>query len=186
MNLETKRLVLRNLQESDLDDFHHYRSNAKICKFQSCDVFTIKESKKFINEQSQTIFGTAGEWKQVGIELKENKKLIGDLALKPDKSEPRTVEIGVTLAPEYQKKGFAAEAFTKVFEHLFNETKTHRITAILDVDNISSLRLLENLNFRREAEFKKSYWDKNMNEWRDEYFYALLKEEWKIKYDKNF
>ena len=27
---------------------------------------------------------------------------------------------------------------------------------------------MENLNFRREAEFKKSYWDKKMNEWRDE------------------
>ncbi len=40
------------------------------------------------------------------------------------------------------------------------------------------IRLLENWNFRREAEFIKSFWDK-AEMWRDEYLYAMLKEEWK-------
>lgn len=43
---------------------------------------------------------------------------------------------------------------------------------------IGSKRLMGNLNFRREAEFKKSFWDKKMNEWRDEYLYAMLKSDW--------
>ena len=33
--------------------------------------------------------------------------------------------------------------------------------------------------FVREAHYIKSYWDKNMNEWRDEFLYAMLKENWK-------
>ena len=37
---------------------------------------------------------------------------------------------------------------------------------------------MENLNFRREAEFKKSFRDAKMNEWRDEYLYAMLKGDW--------
>ena len=180
MNLETKRLILRNLCEDDLDDFHSYRSNPDICKFQSFDVFTIEQSKAFIESQKDAKFGTPGEWTQVAIELKENKKLIGDLALKPESHEPRTVEIGVTLNIEYRKQGFAVEAFERIFEYLFSETETHRIFGILDVENAGSLRLLENLNFRREAEFKKSFWDRKINEWRDEYLYALLKEDWKI------
>jgi RimJ/RimL family protein N-acetyltransferase len=81
------------------------------------------------------------------------------------------------LNTEYQGKGFAIEAFTKVFEYLFTETETHRIIGLLDTENIGSRKLMENLNFRREAEFKKSYWDKKMNEWRDEYLYALLKDD---------
>lgn len=179
MNLETERLILRNLRESDLDDFHVYHSDAEVCKFQSYDAFTIEDSKKFIAEQKAAEFGTPGEWVQVGIEWKNNGKLVGDLALKPMKDEPRTVEIGVTLNPEYQGKGFAIEAFKRIFEYLFSETETHRIYGILDVENTGSLRLLERLNFRREGEFKKSFWDKNFNEWRDEYLYALLKEDWK-------
>ncbi len=114
-----------------------------------------------------------------GIEWKENGKLIGDFALKAMKDEPRTVEIGVTLNPNYQGKGFAVEAFDKIFEYLFSETETHRIIGILDIENDGSRKLLENLNFRREADFKKSYWDKGFNEWRDEYLYALLKEDWR-------
>ncbi len=178
MNLETERLILRKLQMSDLNDFHSFRSNPEICKFQSFTPFTIEESKKFIEEQSQTVFGTPGKWAQVGIVWKESNKLVGDFALKPEKDEPRTVEIGVTLNTGYQGKGFAIEAFQKVFEHLFTETETHRVIGLLDTENHGSRKLMENLNFRREAEFKKSYWDAKMNEWRDEYVYALLKEDW--------
>lgn len=181
MNLETERLILRNLRESDFDDFHQYRSNAEICKFQGFDVFTVEESKKFIKEQTDAKFGTAGEWIQIGIKWKETGRLVGDLALKPEAHEPRIVEIGVTLDLQYRGQGFAVEAFSGMFEYLFNETETHRIFGLLDVENVGSLHLMENLNFRREGEFKKSFWDKKMNEWRDEFLYAMLKEDWQTK-----
>lgn len=178
MNLETERLILRKLQMSDMEDFHSFRSDPEICKFQSFMTFSIEDSKKFIEEQSRIEFGTPGEWVQTGIVWKENNKLVGDFALCPKEDEPRTVEIGVTLNTPYQGKGFAVEAFTKVFEYLFTKTETHRIIGLLDTENHGSRKLMENLNFRREAHFIKSYWDKKMNEWRDEYVYAMLKEDW--------
>ena len=178
MNLETTRLILRKLKMSDLEDFHSFRSNPDICKFQSFMTFSIEDSKKFIDEQKDLEFGTPGEWVQTGIVWKEHNKLVGDFALCPDKDQPRTVEIGVTLNTEFQGKGFAVEAFTKIFEYLFTETKTHRIVGLLDTENHGSRKLMENLNFRREAEHKKSYWDEKMDEWRNEYVYAMLKEDW--------
>jgi RimJ/RimL family protein N-acetyltransferase len=166
------------LRDSDLNDFHAYRSNPEICKFQSFKPFSIEESKDFIETQKNAEVGDPGKWVQVGIVLKENHRLIGDLALKPEPHEPRIVEIGVTLNLEQRKKGFAIEALQRAFDFLFAETETHRIFGLLDVENAGSLRLLEHLNFRREAEFKKSYWDSKMNEWRDEFLYALLKDDW--------
>lgn len=180
MNLETERLILRNLRADDFSDFHGYRSNAEICRFQSFDAFTVEQSRAFVESQKNAWFGVPGEWVQIAIESKENNRLIGDLALKPDAHEPRVVEIGITLNLENRKRGFAAEAFKAVFKRLFTETETHRIFGILDVENTDSLRLLENLNFRRQGEFKKSFWDAKSSEWRDEYLYALLKEDWKI------
>ncbi len=143
MNLETKRLILRKLRASDLDDFHSFRSNPDICKFQSFTPFTIEESKKFIAEQSKTEFGIPGEWVQAGIVWKENDKLVGDFALKPERDEPRTVEIGVSLNTEYHGKGFAVEAFNKVFEYLFTKTDTHRIIGLLDTKNHGSRKLMK-------------------------------------------
>ncbi len=166
------------MKESDLEDFHSYRSNAEICKFQSFDAFTIEDSKEFIDKVKDLEFGTPGEWVQIGMEWKENGKLVGDLALCPAKDEPRNVEIGVTLNLNYRGKGFAIEAFKGVFEYLFTETETHRIFGILDTENHGSRKLMENLNFRREAHFVKSFWDEGFNEWRDEYVYAMLKEDW--------
>lgn len=177
--LETERLILRNLRESDLEDFYLYRSNPEICRFQSFDAFTIEECKRFIASQKDARFGAPGGWVQIGIERKENGRLIGDLALKPEPDEPRTVEIGVTLNLQSRGRGFAAEAWRRVFEYLFGRTETHRIYGILDTANTGSRKLLENLGFRREAEFRRSFWDKKSDEWRDEYLYALLEEDWK-------
>lgn len=183
MNLETERLILRNLRASDLDDFHIYHCDPEICKYQSYDVFSVEDSRQFIEEQSRKEFGVPGEWAQAGIELKENGKLVGDFALKALKDEPRTVELGVTLNPQYQGKGIAVELFKRIFEYLFDETETHRIIGILDIENDGSRKLMENLNMRREAHFKKSYWDRGFNEWRDEYLYALLKEDWQNNFN---
>lgn len=156
MNLETDRLILRNLRTSDLDDFYLYRSNPDVCKFQSFDPFTIEDCKEFIEDKKDLKFGTAGERVQVGIEWKENNRLVGDIALRVDKNEPRLVEIGVTLNREYQHKGVAIEAFKRIFEYLFTETETHRIIGISDVENIESHRLVEKLNFRVKANLEKA------------------------------
>ncbi len=183
MNIETERLILRNMTVRDLDDFHAYRSDVELCKFQDFDVFTVEESRAFIDKVKDIEFGAPGGWVQLGIELKESSRLIGDVALKPESDEPRNVEIGATLNPKYHGKGFAIEAFNRVFEYLFTKTETHRIFGILDTGNQGSLKLMKNLNFRREAHFIKSFWDKGFNEWRDEYLYAMLKEDWENNFN---
>lgn len=178
MILETERLILRNMKESDLEDFHSYRSNAEICKFQNFDVFTIEDSKEFIDKVKDLEFGTPGEWVQIGMEWKENGRLVGDFALQPEKDEPHIVEFGVTLNLQYRKQGFAVEALSKAFEYLFTETETQKILGVLDTENFGSKRLMENLNMKKVVELEKSFWDKKMNEWRDEYIYALRKQDW--------
>ena len=54
--------------------------------------------------------------------------------------------------------------------------KKHRITASVDPRNTKSIALLERINMRKEAYFKKSFWFNN--EWADDIVYAILKEEW--------
>lgn len=179
MRLETERLILRNLREDDLADFHAHHSDPEICRFLRHDLFTPEMTREFIGRQKDAEFGMPGEWVQVGVELKEMGRLIGDLALKPEKEEPRVVEFGVTLGPGHRQRGYAIEALRAVFGHLFKDTDTHRIVGLLDTENDASRRLMENLGFRREGEFRKSFWDRRMDAWRDEYLYALLREDWK-------
>jgi len=85
-------------------------------------------------------------------------------------------EIGYTLSPAFQGKGYAIEAVKAILDYLFSKLKKHRITASVDPDNIKSIRLLENVGFRKEAHFIKSF---RMNDqWYDDCIYAILTEEW--------
>ena len=68
LNIITKRLIIRHLELSDLSDFHIYRSNPEITKYQGFDVMTIEQAEEFIKDNSTKHFGKAGEWVQYGIE----------------------------------------------------------------------------------------------------------------------
>lgn len=121
-------------------------------------------------------FGPANQWAKMGLELKSEKKLIGDISLKPE-GDVRVVEFGISLSRGYQGKGFATEALAAIFDPLFAEKQVHRITALMDVDNSAIIALMDRLGFRREGHYLQSFFDNG--EWRDEYFYALLKEDWR-------
>jgi len=179
MNLETERLIIRNLRESDLEDFFEYRSDPKVCELQGFEPITRENAKLFIEEQKDAEVGKAGERTQLAVELKSEKKVIGDIYLKLESGNARVVECGVSFSTEYQGKGLAKEALTKVFSYLFEEKNVHRIIGITDVENASCIAMIESLNFRREAEFKQSFWDEGKKEWRDEFLYAMLKKDWK-------
>ena len=179
MNLETERLFIRNFRESDVADFVEYRSNPEVCEFQGYEPFTEEMGRSYIESLKDETFGESGKWNQLAVQLKSEKKLIGDIGIKPEAGQPQTVECGISFSTKYQGKGLAKEALTKVFDYLFAEKNIHRIIGIVDVENTSAVRLLENMHFRREAEFKESFRDEGKNEWRDEFLYAMLKKDWK-------
>jgi aminoglycoside 6'-N-acetyltransferase len=110
------------------------------------------------------------------MELKENHQIIGDLGLKFSLEDPLQAEIGYTLSRPNQKKGLAFEAVSRMLDYIFTELGLHRIIAITDTRNDSSIALLERLGMRCEAHFQKSYWD--TGEWTDEFLYAILEQEW--------
>jgi RimJ/RimL family protein N-acetyltransferase len=175
MKLETNRLIIRYLRPGDLEDVHAFRSDPEVCRYQGYEPATREESKSFIEWQAGKEFGVASEWVQVGLELKDQQKLIGDIGLKPEQ-DVRIVEYGISMSRDYQSRGLASEALTAIFHHLFNERGAHRITAIMDVDNTAMIALAERLGFRREGHYRQSFFDKG--EWRDEYLYALLERDW--------
>jgi ribosomal-protein-alanine N-acetyltransferase len=178
MNLPTNRLIIRNLRETDLADFVEYRSDPEVCKFQGFEPFTREQGKEYLESLKDGTFGKAGKWNQLGIELKSENKLIGDIGLKPETGDPRIVECGVSFSTRYQGKGYAKEALTRIFDHLFTEQNIHRIIGVVDVENAGAIRLLESLRFRREAHFLQSFCDNG--DWRDEFLYAMLEKDWKI------
>lgn len=176
MHLETERLTLRKLRDEDLHDLHAYRSDPEVCRYQAYEPETLDGCRELIEWQKDKEFGAPNQWAKVGMELKSEKKLIGDISLKPE-GDVRVVEFGISLSRDFQGQGLASEALTAIFEHIFGEKGVHRITALMDVDNVAVITMVERLGFRREGHYIKSFFDNG--EWRDEYFYALLESDWR-------
>ncbi len=180
MNFETERLIIRKIRETDLADFVEYRADPEVCKFQGFEPLTGEKAVKYIEAIKDGDFGEAGKWFQLGIELKSEKKLIGDIGLKPTLNNSNIVEFGLSLSGSYQGKGYAGEAIAGICDFLFREKEIHRIFGTTDTENLSCIRMCENLNFQREGKLRQNFWDEAMQMWRDEYLYAMLKKDWEI------
>ncbi|MBX2992990.1 MAG: GNAT family N-acetyltransferase [Bacteroidetes bacterium] len=176
ISITTSRLRIRNLRPSDLADFHSYRSNPEVTKYQMFDVMTQEQSAEFIKMQYNKAFGIAGEWVQYGIEMKETGKIIGDCAIRLKIDDARIAEIGITISHREQRRGFAKETLNGVLSFLFDTQHVHRVVETVDAENAASIQLLKSLGFRQEGHFVESLFFKG--KWGSELQFAMLKREW--------
>lgn len=173
-NINTDRLELRILKLQDKDEFLKYRSMPEVYQYQGWRQTNIFEIESFINKNSTTCPDTPNTWLQLAVCLKDGR-LIGDIGIH-FLEDGFQAEIGYTLSPTYQGKGYAMEAVKAVLDYLFQNLSKHRVTASVDPENTKSAGLLERIGFRKEAHFIKSY--RMDDKWLDDCVYAILKDEW--------
>lgn len=60
-------------------------------------------------------------------------------------------DVGVYVAPEYQRRGYAREALTLLLRFAFHELNMYKLSADILAYNTSSVRLFESLGFRPDG-----------------------------------
>ena len=87
------------------------------------------------------------------------------------------LEMGYVFNRNYWGCGYAAESCTVLIQQAFSRG-IHRIYAECDPNNERSWKLLERLEFQREAHFRKNvyFWKDEAGKaiWKDTYVYAKL------------
>lgn len=170
----TERLVIRKLKADDAHNFFKYRSLPEVYEFQSFRPKDIEEVGEFFGKVSEFI-NVPNSWFQLAICMKENNRLIGDIGIH-FLADDAQIEIGYTLAPDFQGHGYATEALKEVIHYLFADLNKNRIIASVDPNHKKSIRLLEKMGMRKEAHFIQSIIIEDV--WRDDCIYAILQEEW--------
>ena len=174
--IATARLLLRRFSESDIEPFWIYRCDAQVALYQGWVAdFSRADAAAFVREQMVQPPGIPGSWQQLALERTADHRLIGDCGLHW-LDAARQVELGITLASEYQGMGYAQEALQAVLQYLFASCGCHRITAMTDPRNLACIALLEKLGMRREGHLVKHLYIRG--EWVDDLQYAMLAEEW--------
>jgi RimJ/RimL family protein N-acetyltransferase len=173
IKFKTPRLIIKTITEENTYDMFEYRSDHNVSKFHLFHPQNIEEIKDFIKKYTKT-FNKEGTWFQLGIFL--NTKMIGDLGIHFMGPDNMQCEIGFTIHPHYQRRGYGKESVYCLIDHLFNILRKHRIIASTRPDNTASIALLEKSGFRKEGCFVKSILNEEI--WEDDLRYAMLREEW--------
>ncbi|SFC89852.1 GNAT family N-acetyltransferase [Pseudoalteromonas denitrificans] len=173
--LNSKNYIIRAFKYSDLQTFADYRARPEVAQFQSWSSYVLEDAISLFENIDYKNFAVAGNWYQLAITDIQTDNILGDLAVYF--IDDQQVEIGFTIAPEFQKQGIAFEAINCLLTYLFTELKIHRIIAITDANNTASYKLLEKIRFRKEAHFIQNVFFKGV--WGDEFQYALLSTEFK-------
>ncbi|TKI71597.1 GNAT family N-acetyltransferase [Lysinibacillus mangiferihumi] len=168
MNITTQRLHIRKFEIQDWQAVVNYMSDQTVMHYMPEGVLTAQQVRKFISDNRD-------EAKHFAIVLQEKSQVIGHLVFHPYFGE-HTYEIGWVLNPAYYRKGYASEAAQALLDYGFTEMKLHRIIATCQPENIASYRVMEKIGMRREGFFKKCI--PHGDDWWDEYYYAILQEEW--------
>jgi RimJ/RimL family protein N-acetyltransferase len=173
---ETARLRARPMAMGDLGTFVAYRADPEVARFQSWSDYSLDDGRALLASLEGHRLGAPGEWYQLALEEHASDGLVGDLACKVSGSEPREMEVGFTLAPAHQSKGYATEALRGLLDLAFGTLGMHRVVAVTDALNAPAAALLSRVGMRREAHFLENVFFKGA--WGSEFLFAVLEREW--------
>ncbi len=174
--LVTTRLRLRRIQPGDEKAICRYRGLMDVARYQGWKTFNLEDAAQLIEEQSASEPGIPGTWFQLAIVESVGDLLIGDCGLYCWPDDPSQLELGITISPEHQRRGFATESLRCVLDYGFRELAMHRISAVTDDRNVAAAAVFRGLGFRLEGYFLEHRWFKGS--WNSEYLFAILRREW--------
>jgi len=174
MRLETGRTILRRFENKDLEDLNEYCSQdgvGEMAGWKHHDNLLTSKEVLYKNIQNENIFA---------IENKENRKVIGHIAVKRDSENGRedTKELGFVLNRTYQNQGIMSEVIYQILDYLFSDDIKY-VYACCFPNNMSSKRLIEKCGFTFEQE--GSFYSESLNKTFKSFEYVYSKNDWLLQ-----
>ena len=149
--LETERLLLRKIEDSDAEMlYNNIYNNFDYYKFYYQLKFNNFDEYKSLVEKYKEWYKNGNHFRW-GIVLKDTNDMIGVVQLHTKDNLNNNCKIGYIISYKYNKKGYCTEAVKKVIEFGFDTLGYHRIEADAAINNINSIKLLENIGMKFES-----------------------------------
>ncbi len=174
--LKTRRLHIRELISTDIDNVHELHSLPETDEFNTLGIpENIQTTEKILTEWLILQKQKSRNSYIFCIDKNEDNSFVGLIALNLGKTNYKTAEVWFKVHKDHWKKGYTTEALTRILDFGFNDLKLHRIEAGCVVENIASSKTLEKAGFTREGMKRKKL--PIRGEWKDNYFYGILEED---------
>jgi [ribosomal protein S5]-alanine N-acetyltransferase len=156
--LETTRLVLRPMADSDADDYVTLHCNEAVArKAGRATIRSPEESReRFRNNLERQASGECFVWT---LRRRDDDTFVGAISLRSLDRAPHARSLGYEMLPDFWGQGYMAEAVRALVAHAFSAMAFHRIEATTSPQNVPSQRVLERAGFTREGVLRDAHRD---------------------------
>lgn len=146
-NLETDRLLLRNIETEDRDFIFHQFSNDIVNRylFDAEPLTKPEQADEIIDFYIHPEPRLQHRW--IIIHAADHSKM-GTCGFHCWNKNAGIIDIGYDLREEYWGKGYMKEALNEIIAYADEIMRVKEIRAIISVDNTKSIRLAESLGFK--------------------------------------
>lgn len=156
MILETKRLLLREMEQNDFQDLAEILQDPQVMYAYEHD-FTQEDVQEWLDRQRKRYaqYGF-GLW---AVVLKSTGEMIGQAGLTMQPYQGREVlEVGYLLKKRFWHQGYAREAAAGCKAYAFEHMQRNKVYSVIKADNTASIKVAESLGMKKEDEFLTRYY----------------------------
>lgn len=176
MELQTERLIIKEISWEDAEDVHAIHSIPEVDEFNTLGLpEDIEETKELIRPAIEDQSNKIRKQFAWIVNLKESYDIIGLCGLILTADKFKMGEIYYKLIPDYWGYGYATEIAKALVSFGFEELKLHRIEAGAAVENTKSLKVLEKIGMTMEGIRRKIL--PIRGKWVDGYQYAIIEDD---------
>lgn len=143
-HLETNRLKLRYLEDSDLDDVYRQFSDPDMCRYFSDPPCDLAEAKEIIEHYKNP---EGKGYLRYGLFDKESDAFIGTCGYHYLDRDKKQVEIGYDIWKDYWRQGYATEILPILIQVCFDKLEVECIYALIEPNNEASIATVRKFGF---------------------------------------
>jgi RimJ/RimL family protein N-acetyltransferase len=173
---ETRRLLLRPIEESDAQGLHAAYGDAEAMRF--WDAPPSVDLAETASRIRQTL-AAEQRWHGMWAIAARSGGFAGMINYHAVDPRNRRLALGWIVAPAFQHQGLMTEAAESVLHHCFSAMDMHRIEALIEPENTASRGLAVKLGFTQESDAMR---DRLLvdGRYRSLLMYGLLQTDWAV------
>ncbi len=175
--LPTRRLILQKTTAESIEALFQTATDAEIMQVLHL------ESREKLEEQRQKYQGGLRTYNRefvwFHIVHRETNVFMGSIGYHIWYTDHHRAEIGYALIDDvFKNKGYMTEAVEAVLAFGFNCMHLQRVEAMVGIDNVPSLKLMERFGFQKEGHLRAHYLRNGVYE--DSLVFSLLASEYQV------